>query len=213
MASPVEAKTLLLPIVERGDDKEAEWLLSRVYLQEGDKTRAMAALARAGSYHEANPLEVDPGPYTGEARCEKCHAAIYRDSLASRHTQTYYRGHQLDVIPLPDHPLPDPDDPEVTHTFAKRDGALHQQTRVGNEVFDAVIEYAFGTHDRYLTTISQDGAGAITLHGCRTIETSEEKAGSARRWTPRIRRVPGRLSFKANRSVCGTVWPSAFSAT
>ena len=68
---------------------------------------------------------------SGEARCEKCHAAIFRDSLASRHTQTYFRGDQLDAIPLPDGPLPDPDDPQVTHTFQRRDGVLHEETRVG----------------------------------------------------------------------------------
>ena len=81
----------------------------------------------------------------GEARCEQCHPAIFRDSLSSRHTQTYYRGSQLAELPLPDRPLPDPDDPEVTHAFQKRDGVFREETRVGREVFDAVIDYAFGT--------------------------------------------------------------------
>ena len=66
----------------------------------------------------------------GEARCEKCHAPIFRDSLASRHTQTYYRGDQLEDLPRPDRPLPDPDDPKVTHTY-RGDGALREETRVG----------------------------------------------------------------------------------
>ena len=69
------------------------------------------------SYRADNPLEAEPGPYVGEARCEKCHSKIFRDSLASRHTQTYYRGAQLDQLPLPDKPLADPDDPSVTHTI------------------------------------------------------------------------------------------------
>ena len=60
---------------------------------------AQAALAQAGSYRADNPLEPEPSPYVGEARCEKCHPAIFRDSLASRHTQTYYRGDQLDAAP------------------------------------------------------------------------------------------------------------------
>ena len=175
IASPGEAQRLLEPILDSGPDKEASWLLSRVYLQQGDKTRALAALKEAGSYRAANPLEIDPGPYTGEARCEKCHATIFRESLASRHTQTYYRGNQIDKLPLPDRPLPDPDDPRVTHTFQKRDGVLHEETRVGNDVFDAVIEYAFGTHDRYLTAISQDSGGGYHIGRLSYYQTAEGK--------------------------------------
>lgn len=175
VASPGEAQRLLEPILESGPDMEASWLMSRVYLQQGDKTRALAALRQAGSYRAANPLEIDPGPYTGEARCEKCHAAIFRDSLASRHTQTYYRGSQLDAIPLPDRPLPDPDDPKVTHAFQKRDGVIHEETRVGTDVFDAVIEYAFGTHDRYLTTMSRDSGGGYHICRLSYYQTSEGK--------------------------------------
>ena len=92
MGRPDEARPLLRSILDRGPDSEAAWLLSRAYLQEGDKARALAALKQAGSYRADNPLEAEPGPYVGEARCEKCHATIFRDSLASRHTQTYYRG-------------------------------------------------------------------------------------------------------------------------
>ena len=162
-------------ILDRGPDPEAAWLLSRVYLQEGDKARALAALKQAGSYRADNPLEAEPGPYVGEARCEKCHAAIFRDSLASRHTQTYYRGAQLDDLPCPDRPLPDPDDPEVTHTIHERDGVLREETRVGREVFDAVIEYAFGTSDRYLTTVSRDASGGYHIARLSYYDTPEGK--------------------------------------
>ena len=162
-ASPAEAAAVLEPLADRSPDNETSWLMSRVYLQKGDKTRALTALNQAGSYRASNPLDVDPGPYVGEAQCEKCHATIFRDSLASRHTQTYFRGTQLDAIPLPDRPLPDPDDPEVSHTFVKRDGVLHEDTRVGREVFDAVIEYAFGTSARYLTTVSRDAKGGYHI--------------------------------------------------
>jgi tetratricopeptide (TPR) repeat protein len=175
IVSPGEAQRLLQPILDSEPDQEASFLLSRVYLQQGDKTGALAALKEAGSYRAANPLEVEPGPYTGEARCEKCHASIFRDSLASRHTQTYYRGNQIDAIPLPDQPLPDPDDPRVTHAFQKREGVLHEETRVGNEVFDAVIEYAFGTHDRYLTAISRDSGNGYHIGRLSYYQTSQGK--------------------------------------
>jgi predicted CXXCH cytochrome family protein len=175
IGSPDEAERVLQPILERGPDSEASWLLSRSYLQKGDKPQATAALDRAGSYRASIPLEPEPSPYVGEARCEKCHSAIFRDSLASRHTQTYYRGTQLDQIPLPKGPLPDPDDPKVTHTFSRRDGTLREETRVGREVFDAVIDYAFGTIDRYVTTVSRGASGAYHIARMSYYDTPEGK--------------------------------------
>ena len=174
-ARPAEARTVLQPIMERGPDVETAWLLSRVYLQDGDKAHALAALKQAGSYRADNPLEPEPSPYVGEARCENCHTAIFRNSLASRHTQTYYRGTQLDAIPLPDRALGDPDDPEVTHAFERREGALHEETRVGRKVFDAVVEYAFGTADRYLTMVSRDASGAYHISRLSYYQTPEGK--------------------------------------
>jgi predicted CXXCH cytochrome family protein len=156
MSRPDEARALLQSILDRGLDAEAAWLLSRAYLQAGDKAHALKALEQSGTYRGDHPLESEPGPYIGETRCEKCHSEIYRNSLASRHTRTYYRGAQLDLLPLPEHPLLDPEDPEVTHTIRRHDGALRERTRIGNEVFDAVIEYAFGTSDRYLTMVTRD---------------------------------------------------------
>ncbi len=135
----------------------------------------MAALTQAGSYRAANPLEADPGPYVGEGRCEKCHTAIFRDSLSSRHTQTYYRGRQLDALPIPEKPLPDPDDPKVTHTFRKQAGVLHEDTQVGREVFDAVVEYAFGTSDRYLTTVGRDASGGYHIARLSYYQTHDAK--------------------------------------
>ena len=174
-ARPDQAAAVLEPIIARGLDNETAWLMSRVYLQQGDKTRALTALKQAGSYRASNPLDADPSPYVGEAACGKCHATIFRDSLASRHTQTYYRGAQLDAIPLPDRPLPDPDDSAVIHTFQRREGMLHEDTRVGREVFDAVVEYAFGTGDRYLTTVSRDASGGYHIARLTYYQTPEGK--------------------------------------
>jgi hypothetical protein len=42
----------------------------------------------------------------------------------------------------------------------KRDGALWEETKVGTEVYQAIIAYAFGTSDRYLTMVSRDDSGA-----------------------------------------------------
>ncbi len=156
VSRPAEARPHLESILARGPDPEASWLLSRVHLQQGAIAKAREALARAGSYRGDHPLEDEPSPYVGEARCQTCHAALFRDSLASRHTQTYYRGAQLRGLPHPDRPLADPTDPKVTHTIKEVDGALWEETHVGDTVFRSVIAYAFGTSERYLTMVSRD---------------------------------------------------------
>ena len=153
---PAEARTPLQSILAQRADPEASWLLGRAYLQEGDQARARAAMARAGSYRSDHPLEEEPSPYVGEARCQECHPAIFRDSLASRHTRTYYRGAQLRGLPRPDRPLTDPTDPKVTHAIEEVDGALWEETRVGDTVLRSLIEYAFGTSDRYLTMVTHN---------------------------------------------------------
>jgi tetratricopeptide (TPR) repeat protein len=151
-----EAREALQSIPGHQADPEACWLLGRAYLQEGDKERARAAMTRAGSYRRDHPLEEEPSPYVGEARCRQCHLTIFQDSLASRHTRTYYRGSQLPTLPRPDRPLADPADSKVTHTIKEVDGALQHETRVGETALRSVIEYAFGTSDRYLTMVGRD---------------------------------------------------------
>jgi tetratricopeptide (TPR) repeat protein len=170
---PAEARDVLRPIVERGPDPEASWLLSRAYLREGEGAKARESLALAGSYRAAHPLENDPGPYVGETHCEKCHPQIYKDSLASRHTQSYYRGDQIRGLPRPEHPLADPDDPKVTHSVEEQGGVVRERTRVGGQVYDAVIEYAFGTSDRYLTTVNRDNRGDFRIARMSYYQTAE----------------------------------------
>ena len=41
-----------------------------------------------------------------------------RSPRATRHARTFHHGRGLLDLPLPDRPLPDPDDPKVTHTFS-----------------------------------------------------------------------------------------------
>jgi tetratricopeptide (TPR) repeat protein len=153
---PAEALPHLQSILARGADPEASWLLSRVYLQQGAIAEAREVLGSAESYRRDNPLDDEPSPYLGEARCQKCHPAVFHDSLANRHTQTYYRGAQLRDLPRPDRPLADPTDPKATHTVKEADGALWEETRVGSVALRSLIEYAFGTSDRYFTMVSRD---------------------------------------------------------
>ena len=92
----------------------------------------------------------------GEVRCQTCHESIFKDSLANRHTQTYHRGAQLLGLPRPDAPLTDPTDPEVKHAIKEVDGALWEETHVGDTVYRSLIAYAFGTSERFLTMVSRD---------------------------------------------------------
>jgi tetratricopeptide (TPR) repeat protein len=171
--SPAEARAQLLAVLDRKPDREASWLLSRAHLQEGAVGPAREALALAGSYRADNPFEPDPGPYVGEARCEKCHATIYRDSLASRHTQGFYRGEQVRSLPRPDRPLVDPDNRSVTHTIEEDWGKVHETTQVGNQRMSAFVEYAFGASDRYMTPVTRDPAGGYRIMRMSYYETPE----------------------------------------
>ncbi len=156
---PAEALPQLEWVLARGADAEASWLLSRVYLRMGEKLKAKKALAQAGSYRADHPMEPEPGPYVGAARCEKCHQAIVERSRGSRHTQSFYRGEELLGLPRPKQPWVAPDDPGVAHTIQKRGGALWEETRVNDTVFASLIEYAFGTSDRAVTMVSRDDRG------------------------------------------------------
>ncbi len=156
---PAESLTQLEWVLARRSDPEASWLMSRAHLRMGNTAQAKKALAGAGSYRAENPMEPEPGPYVGAARCERCHRAISERSRDSRHTRSFYRGEELLGLPRPERPWVDPDDPKVTHTIQERGGALWEETRVEDTVFASLIEYAFGTSDRSLTMVSRDAGG------------------------------------------------------
>jgi len=137
-------------------DREAQWLLSRVYLQEGRIADASTALDRAGNYRAENPLMPEPSRYVGSARCVPCHRDEERAYEPTRHNRTFHRGADLLTLPLPDRPLPDPDDPKVTHTFGREGDKINVKTKAGDRLFHTVVEYAFGTPERYITMIGRD---------------------------------------------------------
>ena len=61
----------------------------------------------------------------------------------------------------------------MIHTILERDGALREQTSVGSEVYEAVIEYAFGTRDRYLTMVGRDQGGGYRIARLSYYDTPE----------------------------------------
>jgi hypothetical protein len=98
---------------------------------------------------------------------------------AGRHARTLQRGEQLASLPLPDHPVADPDDPGVSHSFKRLQGRVEVETRVASKVFRAVVDYALGAPDRYTSLIGHDEQGQA-----RTLRLSyfhnERESGWAR---------------------------------
>jgi hypothetical protein len=156
---PAEARQLLENILVSGPDAEASWLLGRSFIQEHDWDRAAPLLEPGASFRALEPLEFEPAPYVGAARCAACHSEIYRSLLASKHATTFSRPHDLDKLALPPNPVPDPGNPEVTHEFKRSGGSLQVETRAGLEVQRAVIDYAFGSRDQFMTFVGRDDQG------------------------------------------------------
>jgi tetratricopeptide (TPR) repeat protein len=157
---PAEAREILIAVLDAGPDREAAWLLSRAYLQEGDKAKATAALERSGTYGAEHPLEPEPAPYVGEARCVECHREIAQAVLASRHARTFRAGRDLADLPLPESPLTDPDNPHVRHVLKRVDGQVQVETQLpDHQVLRAVVDYALGSNDRYMSLIGLDQKG------------------------------------------------------
>jgi tetratricopeptide (TPR) repeat protein len=156
---PAEARPLLRKVFDDSPDQETAWLSSRAALAEGSLVDAVAALGMAGSYRALHPLESEPSPFIGEARCASCHRSVFRSLQASRHSSTLLRGQPLAALPYPDQPIPDPDDPSVIHEFRRDGGQVRFQTTAGDRVLRAVVDYAFGSPDHYVSLVGRDDHG------------------------------------------------------
>ena len=156
---PGAARRWLDPVRKAGPDPEASWLLSRAALQTGDIAGATAALRSSGSYRAEHRMEPEPSPYSGEARCAECHPEIAREQQASRHASTLVRGQDLAKLPYPDGPIPDPDDPAVVHRFRREGSSIRFDSEAAGAVRSAVIAYAFGSPDHYVSPVGPDDQG------------------------------------------------------
>ena len=156
---PVEARRLLETILVAAPDPEASWLLSRSFIQERNWEKAAAVLEQAPSFRAEHPLEPEPAPYVGEARCAKCHREIFQSLLASTHATTFSRGRELGQLALPPKPIPDPGDPQVTHSWNRLGQTLQVETRYRDQVSRAVVDYAFGSRDHFMTFVGRDDHG------------------------------------------------------
>jgi tetratricopeptide (TPR) repeat protein len=156
---PAEARHLLVNLIAHGPDAEASWLLSRTYIQEHDWDRAAPLFESSASFSALQLYAFEPAPYVGAARCGTCHSEIYRSFIASTHATTFSRPQDLDKLALPPNAIPDPGNPQVTHEFERLHGSLTVETKSANEVQRAVIDYAFGSRDHFMTFVGRDEDG------------------------------------------------------
>jgi tetratricopeptide (TPR) repeat protein len=166
-------------------DQESSWLLSRAYLQNGQIPDARLALEQSGPYRHENPLMPEPSPYVGASRCASCHHKETRTHDRSRHARTLHRGSALLDLPFPDKPLPDPDNPNVTHTFKRDRERIKVETRAGDRVFETVVAYAFGVRERYVTMIGRDDE-----KNYRALRLSSYHTANGVAWGPTAGDVP-----------------------
>jgi tetratricopeptide (TPR) repeat protein len=157
---PEEARLLLERVLPSEPDHEGFWLLSRAYLQEGEKNKALAALKKSVPFREEKPLVPEPSRFIGSNRCAECHSAIFRSQQSSRHAHTFLPVTELSSVVLPGESFPDPGQGKVTHSIRRvGDGQLQQETHVENQVYSAVVDYAFGSGDRGVTLVGHRDNG------------------------------------------------------
>lgn len=143
-------------------DAEAHWLLSRAALQRGDLQTAEASLAEARSLgFENNPMRTEPAVFVGSDRCVSCHAEIAHDQQASHHASTFAGADDLHQLPLPDGPIPDPEVPEVIHSFRKEGDQVIVETEVAGERFSMVLSHLMGSGHHGTTPVGIDPLGNV----------------------------------------------------
>jgi tetratricopeptide (TPR) repeat protein len=174
-----QLETVLAAAGPTVSDPATNWLLSRAFLQEGKTAEATAALARAGSFRTDHQLMAEPSPYVGAAACAPCHAKESRLHERTRHARTFHRGRALLELPIPDHPIPDPHDPKIIHTFERDNDRIRVQTKVNDHVYQLVVEYAFGTKGSYMTMIGRDDEKTY-----RALRVSSVPSAHGTDWVP-----------------------------
>ena len=59
--------------------------------------------------------------------------------------------------------MTDRDDPKVSHSFRRVDGHVQLETRVQDKVLRAVVDYALGSSDRYLSMVGHDEQARVRV--------------------------------------------------
>jgi tetratricopeptide (TPR) repeat protein len=155
---PALAREQVRELTGLNRDQEACWLLSRCDLQETIPIEPAVA-AQARSYRESHPMESEPGLFVGAARCAACHPGTFRDQDASRHAHTFFRKDKLSAVPVPQRPIADPGNDRFSHTFHKRGDGLEVETHGDGQIYQTIVDYAFGSGELGLTLVGHDPEG------------------------------------------------------
>jgi hypothetical protein len=154
-ARPGEARHQLAPLATAGEDAETTWLLGRAGLQLGALPKDWGAAYRAD-----HPMEREPSPYVGAARCGDCHAEQYQAQQRSLHARTFQRGGAVEGIPQAHEVVADPAAAKVRHTIdAGPRGVAFSTADEEGRTLRAAVDFAFGSGHRGLTLVGRDEAG------------------------------------------------------
>lgn len=183
LGQPEEADRWLEPLLKEArstaPDPEVPWLASRSALQQHQLDRARSELAKAGNYRAEHPLDPEPSPYVGEAKCAPCHREIVKAHGQTRHARTFHHAEELLSLPRPPGPLADADYPDAVHEVVQEGKKLEFRTKVDDRVYRTLIDYAFGTTDRYFSLVGRDEQGNF-----RAARKSYFHEGGASGWGP-----------------------------
>ncbi|WP_435006097.1 tetratricopeptide repeat protein [Tundrisphaera lichenicola] len=158
LGRPAEARRELESVAKGQNDREIDWLLSRVFLQIGDLRKAATALGRSGRFGEEDLTRHEPAPFIGAATCARCHEEIHRTQRASRHASTLGIGPELPRLVSTRRPIIDPFEPKAVHTLRSEADHLYYETTYEGRRDRALVEYAFGSGDRGRTLVGIDSA-------------------------------------------------------
>ena len=156
LGKSAEAEAQLKQVLAAGKDIEASWLLGRAYLQQGMIREANLAQNDSLGYGDESVYAHEPSPFVGSAKCAPCHQAIFDSQQNSLHANTFYATKDLGKITWPDKPMTDRFNSDVVHSFSHEGDKVSYQTKVKDEVYRAVIDYAIGSGDRGLTLIGHN---------------------------------------------------------
>jgi tetratricopeptide (TPR) repeat protein len=161
LGRPSEARAQIESPSGRELDPEGSWLLSRAFLQEGNRARAISALEQARGFGASDPLFPEPAPFLGAARCASCHRDEFQPQQSSRHSRTLVHTADLPGLPWPRGNIPDTDNAGVEHQFRRTEKRVEFVTQVENQTFRAVLEFAMGSNHHGQTFVAREEQGQV----------------------------------------------------
>ena len=158
---PAQARAQIEASSGRELDSEASWLLSRAFLQEDKGSEAISALKQAQGFGASDPLFPEPAPFLGADRCAGCHRDEFRSQQSSRHSRTLVHTTDLPELPWPSASVPDADNPDAEHQFRHSKKGIEVVTRVENQAFRAVLEFAMGSNHHGQSFLAREEQGQV----------------------------------------------------